>query len=255
MAAISNDVATGRRMKGREGLMCRSRCRHYRRRPGDGRRDHPDGCLDDRPGTASRGVTFAVAGAALTGHVDLVSVFQLVEGAVGDLVAGIDAVHLRLAVIGDAGLDRALVDHAVLEDVDEEALAVLLDGGGRDQRRALEGLDQQTGVDKLVGEEAQVVVGEAGAHLDGAGGGVDLVVQREDFAAGKFRLRGTVEGFHAELGLSWASCSWTPPRLSSEMVKMTVIGCNCATTTSGVALLPAVTRLPGSTSRKPDAAR
>ena len=55
-------------------------------------------------------------------------VLQLVEAAVGDHVAGIDAVHLRYAAVGHSRLDAAHVRDVVLNHVHERGLAILLNG-------------------------------------------------------------------------------------------------------------------------------
>ncbi len=53
---------------------------------------------------------------------------------------------------------------------------------------------QQAGVDELVGIEGEIVVVELGAEADGAGGGVDLVVDGEQTAGGDFVHLRAVEG-------------------------------------------------------------
>src|SRR5579871_6712629 len=72
-----------------------------------------------------------------------------------------------------------------LDDVDEGLLSVVLDGYGGDEERVCKRADLQARVDELVGKELSLRVVKDGAQLDGACGGVDLIVEREQLAGGE----------------------------------------------------------------------
>ena len=181
MAAISNEVATGRKMNGRDGLT--GRCSRSRW-PRQAWSTPPDLIRND----------------------DLGVVLQLLKAAVGDHVSGIDAVNLRHTAICNSRLDAAHMSDAVLNHVHERCLAVVLDGGGGDQRHPLQRIHQQPGVHKLVGEERVVLVVEDGSRFHRARRRVNLVVEGQQLAAGNLRLRSAIKGIHGELRLwrSWA---------------------------------------------------
>jgi hypothetical protein len=70
------------------------------------------------------------------------------------------------------------VDH-----VDEGAVVAELDRRGRGQHHLFEGVGQQAHVDELVGEQRWSLFSNA-LELQGAGGGVDLVVEAAQHAGG-----------------------------------------------------------------------
>ena len=104
------------------------------------------------------------------------------------LLAGAQAVfdHDPLAARGaklhGPGLDGFLRRHSV----DEWPFRALLHGGDGRERDVAQGLDQEIGVDKLVGEQPLVVIGEFGAQLDRAGRRVDLIVHGDQMTAREF---------------------------------------------------------------------
>ncbi len=77
----------------------------------------------------------------------------------------------------------------------------MLDGGGGDEDDVAEGLDEQAGVDELVGEELVAGVVEGGTELEGAGGGVDLVVERGELAGFDLLDVGAVKGVDRKCAL------------------------------------------------------
>ena len=79
-----------------------------------------------------------------------------------------------------------------LDDENVRSLRTALNGGHRDHRFAALGLDQNLGIDELVGEQRAVRVVEHGAHLDGAGGGADLAVRSHQAALGQFPAHAAV---------------------------------------------------------------
>ena len=99
------------------------------------------------------------------------------------------------------------------------------------------------------GKERVVLVVEDSSSFYRPGRRVDLVVERQQLPAGNFRLRSAIKGIDGELGLLAQSAS-TGPRLSSGIVKITVMGSNCVMT-ARVTVPADCTTLPGSTSRKP----
>ena len=86
-----------------------------------------------------------------------------------------------------------------LDDVDEGGLRASLERGRRDDHRSAQGVHEQARVDELVREERQVLVGEDGLDLDGPGGLVDLIVQRQERARRELVLVVAVIGVHGEL--------------------------------------------------------
>src|SRR5208282_6708537 len=150
--------------------------------------------------TGSRGLTLARGGRKrLLGDHDLRIVLQFVEATVGDHVSRIDAGHSGQASIGDASLDVADLRRVILNDINKRRLPVVLNGGGRNQSNALQGVHQQPGVYKLIGKKRVVLVIEERTHLDSAGGGIDLVIEGEELSAGDFSLLSSIESIEAQL--------------------------------------------------------
>src|ERR1700679_1302583 len=85
-------------------------------------------------------------------------ILQLIEGAVGDNVAGIDAVNLRDTPFGNSGLNATHVSEIALNHIYEGRLAILLNRGCRNQGYALQRIHQQARVYKLVREEGIILV-------------------------------------------------------------------------------------------------
>src|ERR1700689_2408131 len=108
IAAISSEVATGRRMNCREGFTAGWPSSELRRAV---------------PAAAAAAVAVAVGNRWrrrrwLADDGDACIVLQLVEAAVGDDFSGLDAIQLRHAGIRDARFYVANVRDAVLDDVD-----------------------------------------------------------------------------------------------------------------------------------------
>ena len=164
IAAMSSDVATGRRMNGRDGLT--ASCP---------RRTEPRSAPE--PAEArSMTVTFAPSCSSSKLLLATTSPGAMPSTCVTPVVAG---AGLHCSHVRDLGLDH----------VDERLRPVLLDGRRRDQRDAVQRVDEQARVDELVREEGVVLVVELGARLHRAGRGVDLVVEREQRAARDLLLR------------------------------------------------------------------
>src|ERR1700733_6000862 len=85
------------------------------------------------------------------------------------------------------------------DDVDEGFRSIVLDGGVGDQGHVVLGGHEQTGVHELVGKEDVVAVVKLGAEVDGAGGGVDLVVDGDQLAGGQLGGLVTIVGFDGEV--------------------------------------------------------
>ena len=124
IAAISSEVATGRRINGRDGLTG-----HWSRRRG---------CRQE---------------SSAWHNGDLGAVLQFLEAAVGHHVAIVQSLHGGHARLGHARLDVVDVGHAVLDEEDERGVSVVLNGGGGDQDLVVQSVQQQAGVDEEVGEE------------------------------------------------------------------------------------------------------
>ena len=120
-------------------------------------------------------------------------------GIVGGFAAGVAALLLvLLAVLTSSTGLTLVVGGAVLDDVDEGRGAVVLDRGGGYEDDVVEGLDQQTGVDELIGEELVAGIVEGGAELERPGGGVDLVIEGGELAGLDLSGVGAVVGVHRE---------------------------------------------------------
>jgi hypothetical protein len=136
---------------------------------------------------------------------------QLDLGAVGQAVAALgDEGFAGLHALGDADRrrgaratgDRALADRAVgIELPDEIAAGAGAHGGDRHDHHVLQRLQRQPNVDELAGEQGPVGVGEARLGADGAGRGVDAVVQRAENAFVEGDGLGAIEGDHRQLAL------------------------------------------------------
>src|SRR5580700_1485619 len=149
--------------------------------------------------TGSRGLALAgCSGKRLFGNYDLRIILQLVKAAIGHHIAGVDTRHRGHIRVSDTRLDITNLRRVVLDNVYERRLAVVLNGGGRNQRDSLQGVHQQPGVYELVGKQRAVFVFEEGSHLDRAGGGIDLVIEGQQFSRGQLGLLTPVESVDAQ---------------------------------------------------------
>ena len=88
--------------------------------------------------------------------------------------------------MGDADRDWTHFNRLVtLDHVDECPLRTSLNRDGRDEGGSLLDIQEQSSIDELVGEQFIVVVGEDRLELDGAGGRVNLVVDRQQRSRGQ----------------------------------------------------------------------
>ena len=69
--------------------------------------------------------------------------------------------------------------------VDKGLDAITLDGRAGNEQGVMQRAYQQTGIDELVGIEREIVVIELGAEADGAGSGINLIVDGEQMAGGE----------------------------------------------------------------------
>ena len=81
-----------------------------------------------------------------------------------------------------------------LNYISEGALGTALDAGTGRNHHATAHVEQHAGVDELVRKQREIGIGELRLELDGAGGGIDLVVHREQGAAGQLGLLRPVVG-------------------------------------------------------------
>jgi len=113
----------------------------------------------------------------------------------------------------------------------------------------LQHIHQQARVYKLVWEEFIILIGEEGSPFYCSGRNVNLIVQCQQHAACDLCLRSAIEGIDSEFSVL-AQAGLDGPRLSSGIVKTTVMGFICVMTVR-VTVPADCTTLPGSTSRKP----
>ena len=60
----------------------------------------------------------------------------------------------------------------------------------------MQGLNDQLGIDKLIGEKGEILIVKYGLEPDGAGGGVNQIVQGQNLAGGDLVFLGAVPRFH-----------------------------------------------------------
>ena len=130
--------------------------------------------------------------------------------------------------------------------------AVVLDGGGRDMTWFSSVFTSRRVLTNWLGNRDPCAVVELRAQLDRSGDGVDLVVDGDELACCRAASAACGRRRRRSAAACRASAAAPAAELSSASVKITVMGWICVTTTRVVVEL-AVTRLPGSTSRKSDA--
>src|ERR1700685_4769649 len=112
----------------------------------------------DSRGAAPVGGSWSGIGRSLVRNDDCSIVLQLIEAAVGDNVSRIDAVNLGYPAVGNSRLYAAHMSEIVLDHIHKRCLAILLNGGCRNQRHSLQCIHQQMGVNKLVLGELIILV-------------------------------------------------------------------------------------------------
>src|SRR5580704_8847490 len=130
----------------------------------------------------------------LFGNRDLRIVLQLFKAAVCNNVPGVDAFDSSLPGVRDTWLDVAYLSRAVLDEVDERGLAVMLNGGSGNQRDPLQSVHQQPGVYELVGEQSVVFVIEERPQLHRTCSGIDLVVESQELSGRDLRQLRPIKG-------------------------------------------------------------
>ena len=142
-------------------------------------------------------------GRLLIGHlnVDLGPFLELVDAGHHQHVAGSDSAgDFGVVALGDSDGDLAYGDGAVrFDDVDVGGVGGSLDDGTGDQGDSVLLLHQQAHIDELVGEETVGAVIEIGAQAERTGGGVDLVVHRDEGPGADFGGVGAIPGFGAQV--------------------------------------------------------
>src|SRR5579863_961102 len=126
------------------------------------------GETDSRSGTLTRSTR-----KRLFGNCNLRIVLQFFKAAVSNNIPEVDAFDSSLPGVRDTWLDVANLSRAVLDEVDECSLAIMLNGGGRNQRDPLQSVHQQPGVHELVGEQTVVFVIEERPQLHRTCSGID----------------------------------------------------------------------------------
>src|SRR5581483_198779 len=154
-------------------------------------------------GATALASSVCAAGAAFA-HVHSRAFAELVEIVRGNGFARVDAFdggHILVAHangdvahrherIGDL-IGRGL-DDLVGDDIDESALGIALDGRGGDERLVAQGVNNKTGVDKLVGKQIVALVLKTRPDTDGSGGLVNQIVHGHELARGNDVLLGAV---------------------------------------------------------------
>ncbi len=198
------------------------------------------------------GWSVPVAGSPLLiPDVDLAALPQLLGAIHHDEFIGRQAgVDGRVLSMARADRDRSHRHRLVgLHHVDEGPLRPSLDGGGRHDRGPALDVQQQARIDELIGEQFIVVVREDRLQPHRAGVRIDLVVHGQQRSCGQFLLLLPIEGLDRQLFPGFELVQHGG-RLSSAMVKITVIGWSCVMTKSPLVSF-AWTMLPGSTRRNP----
>src|SRR5271154_4702025 len=139
--------------------------------------------------------TVAIGRRLLDGN--LHAILKFVESRDGDHIAGVHSLHGRVAAIG--GPDRDGLNRGGLiglHDIYERALGIALDGRRGNQRGILLGIHQKPRVHKLVWEESGIGVFKDGLQFYGAGGGVNLIVQGQQFAGSQLGLLVAIKCVH-----------------------------------------------------------
>src|SRR5258708_4234761 len=125
----------------------------------------------------------SASAAAGSSDLDLALRRQLVGPVGDDLLTGLHTAgeHGRRP-LGQCDLNGPHLHTLVgVDDIDVRPLRTVLYGSGGNGERATAHVDLQTGVDELVGKEGAIGVVEDGFAAEGAGVGIDLVVDGEEF--------------------------------------------------------------------------
>src|SRR5579883_2472828 len=116
---------------------------------------------------------------AASGKHHLCSVLQAVEVARSDQRALSESLHGRF-VIGFVGYRDVLQMNRVagaVDNVHKRLLTVVLNHRCRQNLRRRQRIHEQARIDKLIWEQRAVRIAEARSKLDGAGRGIDLVIE------------------------------------------------------------------------------
>ena len=227
--AIRSDVAIGRRMKGRDGLIGPAAPTRSRRPAPEESRSpapRPPCPRPTRRASASRPASRRVE-RHLRARLELVDAVDHDDLSGGDPLPDHRVVALR-ELHGDvAHLDRGIG----LDDVHEDVLRAALKRGRRDDHDPVEGVDEEARVHELVRIQAAGLVLEEGLDLDGAGvaWSIWLSTARSVPSASLFfssRSQASTGTF-----VPFAMRESTDGNWSAGIVKTTVIGCSCVITT------------------------
>src|SRR2546422_5432471 len=208
MASIRSEVATGRRMNGRDGVM---RGSSSMRRAGRGGSSAP--ALAAAALIARR---LVCGGRPLPllwrcrlsrtprGGIDelyLRAVAQLIGAIDHDEVPGLDpALHFGVLALGCAELDGSHGHGLILPNQEHEgSRRAALDRRARSQRHVLPRLDSHAHIDELIGKKSRVLIGKFGFELDRSRCRIDLIVDRQKTARCEFVLAAAVERFYGDV--------------------------------------------------------
>src|ERR1700676_3010804 len=202
MANISSEVATGRRIKGREGFIALGQTIvDTRLAPG------PAAALGTTlplpTGTLSALVRFwrtfwrtrrlRRAGVGID-QFDLRAFAQLVRTVDDHQISRLDgALHLGVLAFYRADLDRCdRYGLILLDEEDEGRRSAALNSGRRNQRGVSLRFDRHAHVDELIRKENAVLIGKFCPEFDGARGRVDLIVEGQQASGRELVLAAAV---------------------------------------------------------------
>ena len=86
----------------------------------------------------------------------------------------------------------------LLYEIDEGPLGAALNGSGRDYRHAAQSVHKKAGIDELVGKKSKVFIVKHGFEPVCPGGGIDLVVGRQQMPRGNFSCLCTIVSFYLQ---------------------------------------------------------
>lgn len=96
------------------------------------------------------------------------------------IAGGKPGVNHHFQAVLNTRRDGVLADFVlIVQNPDKMAFVTHLQRGGWDHHRVLLGIDQHPGVNELIREQGIVRVSKARFQLDGAGGGVNLIIEAQ----------------------------------------------------------------------------
>src|SRR5260221_3059524 len=122
------------------------------------------------------------------GNLHFCAVRKLLETAVGYFVARMNAFDSDHPRVGDARLHVSYLRLAILNQVHERRVAIVLHRGRRNENLLLQGSHPQTRVHKLVREKCIILIVEGGAQPYRSRAYIDMVIYRAEYSGADFFL-------------------------------------------------------------------